>query len=98
MFGKTLKQYLWDIAISVDQLVNTLFGGYPDETISSRLGKLKVRQGGELFWKNWGGIAKPLDAFLDWIDPNHSVDAIEHDEGEPIYDRRGNVTGYVDKH
>jgi hypothetical protein len=32
-----MKKYFLNILISLDQLVNTLLGGSPDETISSRL-------------------------------------------------------------
>lgn len=34
-----MKKYLYNILIGIDQLVNALLGGDPDETISSRLGK-----------------------------------------------------------
>jgi len=34
-----IKRYFINIGISIDQLANTIFGGDPDETISSRLGK-----------------------------------------------------------
>ncbi len=34
-----LKIYFWNILISVDQFINTLLGGDPDETMSSRMGK-----------------------------------------------------------
>jgi hypothetical protein len=76
--------YLMRLLVSLDQHINTIFGGYPDETISSRLGKLKVRRKGKLRWRDWFGLAKPLDWVLDKIDPNHSIDAIEHDEGDPV--------------
>jgi len=33
---RVLKPYLKNIGIAIDQLVNTVFAGYPDETISSR--------------------------------------------------------------
>lgn len=32
-----VSQYILNVAIGVDQLANTLLGGYPDETISSRV-------------------------------------------------------------
>ena len=70
-----MKRYIWNLAVSLDQLVNTIFGGYPDETISSRLGKLKIQQGGQLTWGDWYGIALPLDWMLDKIDPGHSVES-----------------------
>ena len=88
-----MRRYFWNMLISLDQLLNTVLGGYPDETISSRLGKLKVRQGGQLTWRDWCGVALPLDWILDKIDPGHSIDAIEADEGDPIYDRQGNQVG-----
>lgn len=34
---KTAKRYFKDLGIATDQFVNTLFGGYPDETISAML-------------------------------------------------------------
>jgi hypothetical protein len=38
-----MKQYIWNIAIALDQLGNVLTGGVPDETISSRMGKHLVK-------------------------------------------------------
>lgn len=32
----TLKSYLFNVAVALDQLCNTLCAGHPDETISSR--------------------------------------------------------------
>ena len=32
----TIREHLYQIVIAIDQLVNTLFGGYADETISAR--------------------------------------------------------------
>ena len=90
-----MRTYVWNVLLSLDQLLNTVLGGYPDETISSRLGKLKIQRGGQLTWGDWCGVALPLDWILDKIDPGHSIDAIEYDEGEPIYDRRGNVIGHT---
>jgi len=69
--------YPMRVLIAIDQLGNALTGGSEDETISSRLGRLKRARGGTLTWGDWWGIAKPLDAVLDWIDPGHSIDAIE---------------------
>lgn len=83
----------WNILIAIDQLGNTILPlmpwpftwpgvGYPDETISSTLGKLKKKHGGEIPWR-WF-FARFIDWGLEKIDPNHSLDAIEPDEGEPI--------------
>lgn len=34
-----MKLYIYNLLISIDQLINTIFGGAPDQTISSRLWK-----------------------------------------------------------
>jgi len=75
-----IKQYLFNLLISIDQFGNVLTGGDPDETISSRLGKLKQKHGGNIPWSR--PLAKIIDAGLDKIDTNHSIDAIEADEGK----------------
>tara|TARA_B110000967_G_scaffold209539_1_gene266150 strand:+ start:1476 stop:1862 length:387 start_codon:yes stop_codon:yes gene_type:complete len=78
--------YAW--AISIDQLGNvvckelfndvlilhkgTLFGN-PDETISSVLGKNKVKN-------TLTKTGKALDWILNKLDPNHSIKSIEEDE------------------
>lgn len=69
MWAKT-KKYLFNILVSLDQLGNTLTGGDPDETISSRLGK---------HYNN-----SLLAQFVDLIFPGrtHSKDSIEPDEGK----------------
>lgn len=76
MIGK----YLMNLLIAIDQFGNTLTGGDPDETISSRLGKLKLRYGGTIPWRR--PLAKVIDWGLERIDPHHSVDAVEEDEGK----------------
>ena len=64
-------KYVWNILISIDQLINTLLGGDPDETISSRAGKREKEQA-------W---AKYLCKFLNWVDTDHCTKTIEKDEG-----------------
>lgn len=64
-----IKQYFFNILISFDQFVNTLAGGDPDETISSRLGKN---------FKN-----SELRKFVDFLfKKGHCEGAIEEDEGD----------------
>jgi len=75
-----MGKWLLNILISIDQLGNTICGGDPDETISSRLGKLKVKHGGKIPWRR--PVSRIIDWGLDKIDPNHSIDAIEEDEGK----------------
>lgn len=72
-------RYFWNIFISVDQFFNTVLGGDPDETVSSRVGKCKARHGGKIPWSH--PFARVLDKALDMIDPGHSVDAIDNGEG-----------------
>ena len=72
------KRYLFNILISIDQFVNTVFGGDADETISSRMGKW-ARDG-----KNNHGLKKPLnkvDNFIvELIEKYHFKKSIEEDE------------------
>jgi len=81
---KAITKYLWNIAFAVDQLINAIFLGDPDETISSRIGKM-IRRGTE------GWIPRKLNWLLDKIDKNHCRDAIEEDEGkDDVYNMRRN--------
>lgn len=36
---KLIGALLWNFAIAIDQLLNTILLGHPDETVSSRLGR-----------------------------------------------------------
>ena len=83
-----IGRWIMNILISFDQLGNSVLLGDPDETISSRLGRIKKKWGGSIPWTR--PVAKITDWFLDRIDRNHSVDAIEPDEGQKgLYDRPG---------
>lgn len=66
-----LKQYIWNILIAFDQLVNAILGGDPDETISSRAAKRSTQFG----WYQ-------LSLILETIDPGHMKRAVESDEGK----------------
>jgi 8-oxo-dGTP diphosphatase len=87
MFSKGRSQYFRDVAESIDQLGNTIVGplfeqwmlrgdrysfGNIDETVSSVLGKNKVK-----------GTLTKSGKFLTWLlnlfDKNHSIDAIEEE-------------------
>lgn len=68
-----MKKYLWNLVIALDQFGNALAGGYPDETISSRLGKAERR----------GHFAAcVLCKFLHLFDRHHCAKNIEEDEGK----------------
>ncbi len=69
-----MKRYAWNLLIALDQFANTVMGGCPDETISSRAAKA-VRSG-----SRWGCV---LCRILDRLDPGHCESSIEADEGDP---------------
>lgn len=71
----TIKRYLWNLLIAVDQLINTLAGGDPDETISSRIGKIVALQNGKRTGLYY------FCKMLSLIDHRHCEKSIEHDEG-----------------
>jgi len=70
-----VKRYVWNLLIALDQLVNTILAGYPDETVSSRAGTA-AKKG-----RRWGCV---LCGLLDRLDPGHCDRSIERDEGEPL--------------
>lgn len=70
-----MKRYALNILVSLDQLINTLLWGDPDETISSRAGKAA------LHGKRWGCV---LCRLLDKLDSRHCNKSIEPDEGEKV--------------
>lgn len=71
-----MRDYLWNLLIAIDQLLNAVLGGDPDETISSRMGR----------WRYLGGwrarIAKPVCWLLNAVDPGHCADSVELDGGQ----------------
>lgn len=69
--------YVMRVLLALDQLGNALLGGDEDETISSRIGKAKLRADLPL-------AVAGLDILLDLLDANHSIDAIEWDEGQVL--------------
>lgn len=71
--------YKWRVLIALDQFGNALVGGAPDETISSRWGRL-VRDKG----KKAPLYARVGCYLLERIDRGHCHDAIEFDrDGNP---------------
>ena len=68
-----MGKYILNVLIGLDQLVNALCLGDPDETISSRIGKR--RDGLERFW------ARIVDRLFFW-QRGHTEKSIEADEGE----------------
>jgi hypothetical protein len=72
-----MKNYIWNILISLDQFCNTLLGGNPDETMSSRMGKHLVKH------ENCP-VCTFLCKMLNYIQKDHCVKAIEKDRGESV--------------
>ncbi|BCK65727.1 hypothetical protein KAM338_23410 [Aeromonas caviae] len=68
-----VTRYLFRVAISIDQLGNTLLGGRPDETISGNVG-YNAKQG-----KPWALKAEKIINFI-MRSPTHCRDSIEYDE------------------
>ena len=59
----------FQILIAIDQLINTLFGGMADETLSSRAYRLELERG-----RSWA--RKLIDA-LFWFDKSHCKESYE---------------------
>jgi len=66
-------KYLFNILVSLDQLVNTILGGYPDETLSSRMGKYAI--------KGRGWVPCTICKLLNLFQKDHCIKTIETDEG-----------------
>lgn len=56
-----MPAYLSNIAISFDQLLNTFLGGSPDETLSARAHRMRVKG-----HKHWKWTADAIDKLFFW--------------------------------
>jgi len=66
-----MMRYFWNLMIMLDQALNTILGGDPDETLSSRMGK-RV---------DTCILCRFLCNILNKIDKRHCKNSIETDEG-----------------
>ena len=66
----TVKKWIFQILIGIDQLANTIAGGYADETLSSRAHRM--RQKGQTYWR-W--TAEFIDMLFFWQGPDHCYKA-----------------------
>ena len=64
-----IKFFVWQLLLAIDQLVNVLFGGYADETLSSRAYRASRHTG---HWR-WRVCARVIN-FL-FRDPEHCYKA-----------------------
>jgi len=69
-----ISHYLLNLLIAIDQLINTILLGDPDETLSSRMGKYAVN--------GRGWIPCQLCKLLNIFDKDHCIKSIEQDEGK----------------
>ncbi len=60
-------KYFLNILISIDQLGNTLLGGSPDETVSSRVGRSYKAS----------AVEAVINFLFRWQSPDHCDQAIE---------------------
>jgi len=65
------KAYVFNVLVALDQLLNALRGGDPDETLSSVAAKNPDK---------WGW--KPLRWVVERLDPGHLARSLEADEGK----------------
>ena len=76
---KTVWSYYFNLLLALDQFVNALLFGDPDETLSGRLGRAQLAKK-KLFF------VKPFRKFVDWLfialigQRNHCIESIEHEE------------------
>ena len=68
-------KYIWNNLLAFDRQINALLCGDPEETLSSRMGKL-VEQGRCPF------CFYICTHFLHKLDPNHCQKSIDRDEGD----------------
>lgn len=75
-----MKKYIWNLLIAIDQLANTVFGGDPDETISSRIGKWARDGKTETGIKHY--VYRLLNGLVNFFEKDHFKKSIEDDEGD----------------
>lgn len=69
-----MKDWLLNLAVAIDQLVNVLLAGAPDETLSSRAHRMRAKG-----HRWWGWTAAAIDA-LFFLDPDHCSSAYESEK------------------
>jgi len=70
---RRIKRYMWNLLIAVDQAINAVLGGDPDETLSSRMGKQVERC----------KLCRWVCRLLGKVDRDHCIKSIEADRGRP---------------
>jgi len=84
--ASTCRRWIMNVLISLDQLANSILAGDPDETISSRLGRIKAKHGGRIPWTR--PVAAITARVLNGLLHNHTTHTIEpHRGARGIYDK-----------
>ena len=68
-----IMSYLKNIALAVDQLINAILKGSPDETLSSRA--YRADRDGKIF----GKVFRPLIDGILFFDPQHCYGAYQNE-------------------
>ena len=68
-----IQFFIWQLLLALDQLVNVLFGGYADETMSSRAYRMSERYDAGLFGWRWRVCATLINGLF--FDRHHCRDA-----------------------
>lgn len=66
-----MARYFFNVGVALSQLGNTLLGGMPDETLSSRMGRTPQCR-----------VCRFICRLLDLIDPRHCADAIQSERND----------------
>ena len=65
-----MKLYIYNLLIALDQLINTIFGGAPDQCFSSRLWRHRDTRVCKL-------LIPCVDFMFSWQEPNHCQSSFE---------------------
>ena len=74
-----MRSYLLNLLIALDQLANAFLRGDPDETLSSRAHRMRMK--GQPVW---GWTARAID-MLFWFDKDHCRTCWEREQLEPHF-------------
>lgn len=69
-----MKRYALNIAIGLDQLANTVLAGHPDETLSSRAYRMRLKG-----HRYWGWTATAINLLFFW-EADHCRAAYESEQ------------------
>jgi len=68
------KRYQWNVLIALDQLMNSLLFGYPEETLSART--YRKAKAGQWFWR---ALRQVIDLAFRWDSAEHCREAYENE-------------------